>query len=730
MTVFTRIRKAIQELFRSAPPVTSQFPPVVRTVNDNDSIIDIMPEPAVGFGPDGLKFRTAFDFPVSELSNDGDGRLYRKVGDSKTVIVGDDYTGQGEPFNKASINSYEADPGLMSWYSAQGFIGYQSCALIAQHWLVSKACRQQGEDAVRNGWDLNVTDGTRMSAQIRSRIKKLDRGFGLSKHLVDFVYFTNVFGIRVAVYHVESEDPKYYEKPFNPDGIMPGSYKGIKQVDPYWMMPTLSMQGQSEPTDLHFYEPEFWVISGKKYHRSHLVILKGPQPADILKPTYIFGGIPLTQRIYERVYAAERTANEGPLLAMNKRTTVLHLDVKKAAMQFSAFMERIGQWLMFRDNHQIKVLGNEEKMEQFDTSLADFDSVVMNQYQLVAAIAETPATKLLGTSPKGFNATGDAETESYHEALESTQADITPMLDRHYICLIKSHIVPEFNLDDEFELEVVWNPVNNLNSTELAAINKTKAESGKLLVDGGIISADEERGRLRDDKHSGYNSLSEDTDAETTPGVTPENEADLMAAEAKQTAAEAKIEAVQGGDVEQVKDEASANPQSYANIMQEFKTSQVKYAAESQEPVKHFYPGMNPRLPKMKVQGFNVVIENPKSSIRSGQALDGTLWRSMMPCHYGYIKGVMGADGDELDAFVGTDPTFPVIYVINQICPETGEFDEHKCMMGFNSPESARAAYDEAYSKDWKGFHSLVIMRINDFKWWIKGDLSGPCNGN
>jgi len=37
---------------------------------------------------------------------------------------------------------------------------------------------------------------------------------------------------------------------------------------------------------------------------------------------YMYGGIPVSQRIMERVYAAERTANEGPLLAMSKRTNV------------------------------------------------------------------------------------------------------------------------------------------------------------------------------------------------------------------------------------------------------------------------------------------------------------------------------------------------------------------------------------------------------------------------
>lgn len=230
--------------------------------------------------------------------------------------------------------------------------------------------------------------------------KEMDVDFKVKENLIEFNRFKNIFGIRIALFEVDSEDEDYYEKPFNPDGITEGSYKGISQVDPYWMMPMLTAESTADPSSRFFYEPEFWIISGKKYHRSHLIIARGPQPADILKPTYIFGGVPLVQRIYERVYAAERTANEAPLLAMNKRTTVIHTDTAKAIAQEDKFLDRLMFWVKYRDNHAVKVLGTEESYEQHDTSLSDFDSVIMNQYQLVASIAKTPATKLLGTSPK------------------------------------------------------------------------------------------------------------------------------------------------------------------------------------------------------------------------------------------------------------------------------------------------------------------------------------------
>ena len=72
----------------------------------------------------------------------------------------------------------------------------------------------------------------------------------------------------------------------------------------------------------------------------------------------------------------------------------------------------------------------------------------MTQYQLVAAAAGVPATKLLGTSPKGFNATGEFEESSYGEELESIQQhDLSPLVNRHHLLLIRSHVTKKFKIN-------------------------------------------------------------------------------------------------------------------------------------------------------------------------------------------------------------------------------------------------------------------------------------------
>lgn len=126
-------------------------------------------------------------------------------------------------------------------------------------------------------------------------------------------------------------------------------------------------------------------------------------------------------------------------------------------------------------------------------------------------------------------------------------------------------------------------------------------------------------------------------------------------------------------------------------------------------------------------QGLTVAIENPKGSERTGTSSDGKSWSVKMKSHYGYIKKTEGADGDEVDVFIGPDEASKVVYVIDQVAPETGKFDEHKVMLGFSKASRAMSAYLENYQSGWRGLGEMSVVNMADFKKWISdGDLSKP----
>jgi len=407
---------------------------------------------------------------------------------------------------------------LLSWFGNQTFIGNQTSSILAQHWLVYKACNLPARDAIRNGYEITTNEGVEISKEILNAMRKADVRYKIKKNMEEFITMGRVFGIRIALFLIDSDDPDFYEKPFNLDGVPPKSYRGITQIDPYWVTPELDMESGADPTSMFFYTPTWWRVNGKRYHHTHLMIFRNGFLSDILKPTYLYGGVSVPQKIYERVYCAERTANEAPQLAMTKRLMVHEVDLEAAIGNQALFDTKIQKAALYRDNYATQFVDTDEKITQLDTSLADLDDVIMSQYQIVAAIANVPATKLLGTTPKGFNSTGEHEETSYHEELESIQEnDLTEFLERHHALLIRSEICPKFGVAP-FETEIKWEPLSSVNAIEQAEINKLKAETGISLITSGAISSQDERERIVLDKKSGYSGLEVEKEEATGEG--------------------------------------------------------------------------------------------------------------------------------------------------------------------------------------------------------------------
>lgn len=426
--------------------------------------------------------------------------------DSALKSHGMDSVGLKQQFTLQQLGGISDD--LFDWFSSYGFIGYQACAIASQHWLVNNALMIPAEDAVRNGYTVDSVDGGDLDPKILAKLRAIDKKYKIPKNLVEFALNTRRFGVRIAIFNVESNDKNYYEKPFNIDGVKPGSYKGITQVDPTWVAPVLDSDSAANPASMGFYEPTYWMISGQRYHHSHVVVARYVDPPDILKPMYQYGGISLTQMILERVYGAERTANEAPMLTMTKRLNVLYADLVAYAANPENLEDRLRILSQFRDNYGVYLANHDDKVEQIETSLADLDTVIMTGYQLVASVSGIPATKLMGTSPKGLNASGEFEIVSYHERLESIQADNTPLLDRHHELAIKSEEL------GDIKVEAVWNPVSSPNAKEQAELNLLEAQRDQVLEMTSAIDAREIRDRLIADPKSGFSMLEPYDDAE------------------------------------------------------------------------------------------------------------------------------------------------------------------------------------------------------------------------
>ena len=399
---------------------------------------------------------------------------------------------------------------IYTFFAKHGFIGWQLCSMLSQHWLINRACRLPNEDALATGWKLEWQDTNEDNEETEDKEKKSEllkecveianKKFHVAEKALRFGINRSIYGQALAYFVIDGEDPS---TPLNIDGIKPGSFKGINVVEPYWAFPDWKTDSMN-PGSLNFYQPDYYTIGGQRIHRSRLVVKPFVEVPDVLKPSYYFGGIPLTQMIYERVYAAEKTANEVPELALTKRMLVVDANMADFVANPDVMAAKMNLLAKFRNNNGVFFKDRPDQVSQVDTNLSDLDANVWTQYQLVSAVSSLPADRLLCTSPKGFQSTGEYEDRTYAQTLKSSYQEraFREFLEKAHAIVMKS----ELGVSDPFVLN--FNPIDTPTEAEKAQTLLTKASRDAALVNAGIISPEEARGALIADKESGYGDIS------------------------------------------------------------------------------------------------------------------------------------------------------------------------------------------------------------------------------
>lgn len=407
---------------------------------------------------------------------------------------------------------FPINPRVLKHYQSRIWITYTGCAIIATHELINRACMIPAEDAIAHGYKVvydaasqkkHDSEHDAEDANFLENIKKAADRMGLNEACVRLNYKKKVFGVGIAIPWVEFKEdypspidhnrPYSYADPYDPKAIKPGSFGGIAVVDPHWLTYQWDRRSRTDPSYPHFLQPTWIKVADKRIHRSWVIRSINSELPDIFKPVYLYGGLSLTQMIYERMWAADKLANEAPLLAMTKRLLIADGNLEQLQSDPARTNKFFNAINFFRDNFSIFVKKPSSNVTQLDTNLSELTPLTMSQYQLCAAIAQIPVTKLLKNVPSGLQATGQYEWDDYAQSLKSIQAnDYTPLCKMFYELYIASNYP-----DEEMKLDIEWNPIDVPKESEIAQMSSQTAQYVSHLINTGIIDIAEARSMLR-----------------------------------------------------------------------------------------------------------------------------------------------------------------------------------------------------------------------------------------
>lgn len=431
--------------------------------------------------------------------------FYKTEKDGKRIALDASVTNKLTSCFEANLN---LDPVLYAYFMKNKFIGYQACSMLMTNWLISKACRLPPEDAIAPDWKIVLeNDDDKETSEKTEELKKLkylsEKKYKIREKCLSFCTNNRIFGVAYALPIIDGID---YSAPFNIDGVEKGSYHGMKVIDPVWVMPEFNQSSVLNPKDMNFYEPTYYrLINSDPIHESHIVKIIYAPVTDILKPSYYFGGVPLPQLLYQRVFNAESIANEAVMLCKSKRLLVVDGDLASYVASQGEMEPLLNGLTELRDNWGVLFKNPDDEVKQVDTSLADFPEVMAGQYQLVASTAQMTYEKLLGTAPKGMNASGEFSYKDYVQTLQGIQQmHATPFIERHTMLSLKS------DFGKTYRFNVVFNPIDSPTSKDIAEVSAIKTNTLATLQGINAISSDEVRDVIRQDEYLGLGNISDD----------------------------------------------------------------------------------------------------------------------------------------------------------------------------------------------------------------------------
>lgn len=406
------------------------------------------------------------------------------------------------------------NPRILRHFVSRAFIGYPACTILGQHEVIGLCCAMPAEDAIAPGFTLSCVseDHKKDDKHIQTETTWLELmqqnalDDGVDELCIKFGTYKRLYGIGIAIPRVKLTEGHTFEEPYDPSFIEEGSFKGFTVIDPSRIAWDFDANTLFDPLSEWYQKPEFLRLvtqtsdveglgAERRMHRSWVITSNYREVGEDLLSTYMYGGQPLPQILYERVFCADTLANEIIALAMSKRTVVMDVNLKELMMQPKKIENLIKRVNYYRTNNSIylKDIQQQGQVMQLETSLTDLQPLSSQQFQYCAAYAGIPMTKLFKNVPSGLQATGQYEVEDYEQTIKPIRKDNVRLLNRYFEMKIHS----DYPDRSDLQIKVVFNPFISPKAAEVQQIASQKASMVCQLMMNNVITATEGRALLK-----------------------------------------------------------------------------------------------------------------------------------------------------------------------------------------------------------------------------------------
>lgn len=402
--------------------------------------------------------------------------------------------------------------GNFGWLNSQngfcglGFPGYTYLAELAQKSEYRAPSETAAQEMTRCWIELQGASESESEDLIGAMIE-----FDLEAAIKQMIVTDGLFGRSQLSVNIKNQQtdqrrklPLLIDDDNKGNTVPKGSLLGFKTIEPVWTTPY--MYNSMDPTKDDFYRPDWWYVLGKQTHASRLLTYISHPVPDILKPSYNFSGMSMSQLIEPYVIRWLKVVDSVSRMISNYSTSGLMTNMQATIAEQGieaggmSMFKRAQMFNQMRDNRGMMLLDKDtEEFFQYNVPLSGLSDLQAQAQEHMAAPTHQPLVILTGITPSGLNASSEGEIKVWYNHAGARQKGLTPIV-RTALKVLQLHLWGKVNPKITFD----WVPLDSPTDKELAEMRKSDGDRDGSYVSNGIVDADEVRQRLRTEKNSGY----------------------------------------------------------------------------------------------------------------------------------------------------------------------------------------------------------------------------------
>lgn len=284
--------------------------------------------------------------------------------------------------------------------------------------------------------------------------------------------------------------------------IPKGSLEALVPIDPTWVSPV--QYNSTNPLKPDFFKPTIWYVMGIKVHSSRLLRFVSREVPDILKASYNFGGLSLSQMAKPYVDNWLRTRQSVSDLLHAFTTWVLKTNMQAYLQDAGALMSRLAAFVLGRDNKGLMMVDREtEELDNVSAPLGTLDKLQAQAQEQMAFPAKEPILKFVGYTPTGLGETSEVIIRTWYDHVHAVQEKTMGHNVTNCLKVIQLSEFGEIDPEITFRFVDLW----ELDEAGREAVQKIKADTAEVLLSASVVDTDEVRQAFADDPESMFHGL-------------------------------------------------------------------------------------------------------------------------------------------------------------------------------------------------------------------------------